>query len=234
MSWLIQSPAACFHTREMDLHPRQVEAGAEITASNNNSLPRSLCQEQLAERTRGVTYHQHREPLKLWKRWGCCLPAADKQQDTTESQAGIAGFTWRRRRQAHISSCSTLRLPGSYFKWPETQQTNAEGFFLQLPSPHWQNPEDKFGPEVSIVHEDKRVLELVKLLFSDEKLYFQTWGSHQMLRYQWREFCSEELMFEISTCFSQVLLCKMVTAHPYQFSCSWSWWFFCLREKKKK
>lgn len=64
MSWLIQCPAACFHTREMDLHLCQVESEAEITASNNNSLPRCICQEQLAERTRGVTYHQHTARLR--------------------------------------------------------------------------------------------------------------------------------------------------------------------------
>lgn len=75
MSCLIQSPAACFHTREMDLHPGQVESEAEITASNNNSLPRSVCQEQLAERTLQVTYHQHRGRLELWKqRVAVCLP----------------------------------------------------------------------------------------------------------------------------------------------------------------
>lgn len=64
MSWLIQRPAACFHTREMDLHLCQVESEAEITASNNNSLPRCICQEQLAERTQGVTYHQHTARLR--------------------------------------------------------------------------------------------------------------------------------------------------------------------------
>lgn len=70
----------------MDLHLCQVESEAEITASNNKSLPWSLCQEQLAERTPGVTYHQHRERLKLWKQRRCCLPATDKQQGATQSQ----------------------------------------------------------------------------------------------------------------------------------------------------
>jgi len=58
----------------MDLHPGQVESEAEITASNNNSLPQPLCQEQLAERTPGVTYHRRRERLKLWRdRVAACL-----------------------------------------------------------------------------------------------------------------------------------------------------------------
>lgn len=84
----------------MDLHLCQVESEAEITASNNKSLPRSLCQEQLAERTRGVTYHQQGERLKLWKQRGCCLSSTDEQQDAAQSQyelqalpGGVGGGT---------------------------------------------------------------------------------------------------------------------------------------------
>lgn len=138
MSWLIQSPAACFHTREMDLHPRQVESEAEITASNNNSLPRSVCQEQLAERTRGVTYHQRRERLKLWKqRAAACLPQINSRMRPRaklplEALPGGGGGPHQLTERSGI----TCRL----FQVTTTQQTAAAGFF-QVPNPPWQKPE---------------------------------------------------------------------------------------------
>lgn len=56
--------------------------------------------------------------------------------------------------------------------------------------------------------------------------------SRQILYYGWCEMSLQQVAFGISTCFSWVLFCKMVSTCLYQLSCVWSWWLFCLRVKK--
>jgi len=79
----------------------QAVSEAEITASNNNSLPHSICQEQLAERTRRATYHQHAAWLLSrvlllachWQTAGCGL------EPSQNGRPGLAGG--RSRHESH-------------------------------------------------------------------------------------------------------------------------------------